>query len=46
MKIQNEHLTGKLDDYFDTQKKLNDQKQEIKELEESNKKMKMDLQEK
>ena len=46
MKVQNEHLTGKLDDYYDTQKKLSDQAQEIKELEEANSKMSIELQEK
>ena len=46
IKIQNEHLTGKLDDYHDTQKKLNDYKQEVKQLEDANKKLLLELQEK
>ena len=42
-RIQNEHLTGKLDDYHEMQKKLTDYKQEVKELEDGSKKLQLEL---
>ena len=45
-KIQNEHLTGKLEEYHSMQKKLSDFRQEVQDLEDGRKKLEIELDQK